>query len=126
MTTNFITPPDFVDDPNHNILLVDTDPVDVETLAFLCAGHDESFNVYLYKADMEQVDWLNAAVERADAVIVNTDINDFSPIKDKLVDLTKTYYYGPKNFLNSTRKHATVLEYFINRANDRKHSTDSL
>jgi hypothetical protein len=33
MISNFITPPDFVDDDQHTITIIDADPVDVETLA---------------------------------------------------------------------------------------------
>lgn len=126
MTTNFITPPDFVEDPNHNILLVDVDPVDVETLAFLCANHDESFNVYLYKEDTNNVEWLNQAALLADAIIVNTIETGLSSIKDRFVDAPKTYHYGPKNFLNNSRRHNSVLDYFIQRANERKQSSDSV
>ena len=125
MTTNFITPPDFVDDPNHSILLIVVDPVDVETLAHLCAGHDESFNIYLYKEDMNETAWLDKCAARVDAIIVNTMENEFSTVKDKLIDLTKTHYYGPKNFLNNNHRYVNFLEYFINRANVRTNQTAS-
>ena len=123
MTTNFITPPDFVDDPNYTILIVDADPVDVETLAYLCAGHDEAFNVYLYRADMDHDLWLNQAADRADTIIVNTIDNKLSSTKDHFIDFPKTYHYGPKHFLHSARRCSTLLEYFVIRANDRKHQT---
>mgnify|MGYP000028144963 FL=1 len=123
MTTNFITPPDFVDDPNYTILIVDADPADVETLAYLCAGHDEAFNVYLYRADMDNDLWLNQAADRADTIIVNTIDNKLSSIKDHFIDFPKTYHYGPKHFLHSARRCSTLLEYFVIRANDRKHQT---
>lgn len=126
MTTNFITPPDFVEDANHSILLIDVDPVDVETLAFLCAGHDEAFNVYLYSVELDDVNWLTKAAGQVDAIVVNTANTDLSPIKDLFVGSEKTYHYGPKNFLNNDRKYTNVLEYFINRAHERKHSTDPL
>lgn len=127
MTTNFITPPDFVEDSQHTILLIDVDPVDVETLAHLCASHDEPFNVYLYKEDLNDKKWMSDAAYRADIIIINTIENGLSPEKDAFVDLLKTYHYGPKNFLKNNRKLQNVYEYFVNRANDRKqHSTDSL
>lgn len=126
MTTNFITPPDFVNDPNHSILLIDASPVDVETLAFLCAGHNESFNVYLYQAEMQDVEWLNTAASKSDAIIINTEETSISATKDMLCGLPTAYHYGPKNFLNTDRTHSSVLDYFITRANDRKHSIDPL
>lgn len=127
MTTNIITPPDFVKDPNHTILLIDVDPVEVETLAHLCATHDEAFNIYLYKADMNDTPWLSDVAHIADVIIVNTESNDLSALKDGYVDLLKTYHFGEKNFLGNPRRIANILEYFVNRANDRKqHATDSL
>jgi hypothetical protein len=126
MTTNFITPPDFVEDPNYNILLVDVDPVDIETLAYLCAGHTEAFNIYMYKEDLDDILWFNDCVTRADAIIVNTENNSFSTIKDRLADLDKTFYYGSKRFLNNPRQCQTVLDFFVNRANERKHTSDTL
>lgn len=126
MTTNFITPPDFVDDPNHSILLIDVDPVDVETLAFLCAGHDEAFNVYLYNEDLDDINWLTRAAGQVDAIVVNTTNNSLSPIKDLFVGSPKSYHYGQKNFLNNDRKYNNVLEYFIKRAHERNNSTNPL
>jgi hypothetical protein len=127
MTTNFITPPDFVEDKNHTILLIDVDPVDVETLAYLCAGHDESFNVYLYKQDLNNLEWLSDAAHIADTILINTEANSLSTIKDGYVDLLKSYHYGSKHFLNNPRHISGILEYFVNRSNDRKqHSTHPL
>jgi hypothetical protein len=125
MTTNFITPPDFVSDPNHTILLVDVDPVDVETLAHLCAGHDESFNIYLFKEGMSELGWYDECVALAHAIIVNTNETELSPAKDQLVDMPKTFHYGPKNFLNNPRGLENFLDYFIQRANERQSQTSS-
>lgn len=125
MTTNFITPPDFVDDDNFNILLIDVDPADVETLVYLCANHDESFNIYLYRAEHEDTLYMNRCADRANAIIINTEPNSLSQVKDHLVDLSKSWHYGPKRFMNRHRIE-NVLEYFINRANERKYSTNSL
>lgn len=127
MTTNFITPPDFVEDSQHTVLLIDVDPVDVETLAHLCATHDESFNVYLYKEEFEDKQWMGNAAYRADVIIINTIENGLSPEKDAFVNLIKTYHYGPKNFLNNNRKLQNIYDYFVNRANERKpDTTDTL
>ena len=127
MTTNFITPPDFVEDKQHTILLIDVDVVDVETLAHLCATHDESFNIYLYKEDMNDLKWLSDAAYKADVLIINTEDNSLSSIKDGYVDLVKSYHYGPKNFLANERKLPNIYEYFVNRANERKSNpTDTL
>ena len=127
MTTNFITPPDYVEDNQHTVLLIDADVADVETLAHLCAGHDESFNVYLYKEDMNNVEWMQDVAYRADTIIINTEENALTPLKDGLVDQLKSHHYGPKNFLGNDRKLINIYEYFVNRANERKSNpTDTL
>jgi hypothetical protein len=127
MISNFITPPDFVDDDQHTITIIDADPVDVETLAVLCAGNDESFNIYLYKSEMMNLTWLDSAVERSHVVIINTDANDLSAYKDKLSTRSTSYHYGPKNFLGSTNRIEKLVDYFVLRANERKqHSIDTL
>lgn len=107
-------------DNQHTILLIDVDPVDVETLAHLCANHDEPFNVYLFKEGFEDTKWVGEVAYKADTIIVNTIENSITPIKDQYIGLQKTYYYGPKNFLNNERKLSNVYEYFVNRAHDRK------
>ena len=119
-TTNFITPPDFVDEPKHTILLIDVDPVDVETLAYLCSGHNESFNIYLYKEDMANLPWLDEAAAKADVIIINTEPNGLSGIKDAYATKTHAYHYGPKHFLKNDRKFDTVLDYFVTRAQQNK------
>lgn len=124
-TTNFITPPDFVDEPNHTILLIDVDPVDVETLAFLCGSHNESFNVYLYKEDLNNISWLEQAADKADAIIVNTIENGLSELKEAYAMYEHGYHYGPVTY-NDKRKHQTVLDYFVNRAHELKSTTDTI
>jgi hypothetical protein len=124
-TTNFITPPDFVDEPKHTILLIDADPVDVETLAFLCGSHNESFNVYLYKEDLNNLEWLSRAAYIADTIIVNTITNGLTSTKESFGALEKTYHYGPVTY-NEQRKHQTVLDYFVNRAHELQSATDTI
>jgi hypothetical protein len=126
MISNFITPPDFVDDDLHTVTIIDADPVDVETLAVLCSGHNESFNVYLYKADMNNNKWLEDAVNRSHAIIVNTEESELSGIKDRLCTKPNSYYYGSKNFLGNPNRINNVLDYFYQRANERQHSTNTL
>lgn len=126
MTTNIISPPDFVDYPNHTVLLVDTSYEDLELLAHLCSVHEENFNIYWYPAGANNLDWMNAVAYRADVILVSTEPNEFSFIKDRMAVLDKAYHYGPKNFLNNNRKLDSLLNYFIQRANERKESNNTL
>jgi hypothetical protein len=124
-TTNFITPPDFVDEPNHTILLIDVDPVDVETLAFLCGSHNESFNVYLYKEDLNNISWLEEAAAKAETIIINSIENGLSELKEIYAARISSYHYGPVQY-NTQRNHRTVLDFFVNRANDIKSNSNTV
>lgn len=116
MHSNFVTPPDVVLESNHTVLLVDPEWQDIQAVAMLCKTIGTDFNVYIYDAGMNNTDWLNKSAELAHAIIVNTDPTSCSPVKDRLIDLSKTHYYGPKNFLTNKKRIANPQEYFINYA----------
>jgi hypothetical protein len=111
MHSNFITPPDFVDDQElHTVTVVDATVDDVELLARMCENSDEMYNIYLYRDEMQQPEWLAAAALRSDAVIVN--VNDHN---QWLCGQEKTYYYGPNSFLSPAKKVNGVMDYFLFR-----------
>lgn len=86
MYSNFITPPDFVDDDLHTVTVIDATVDEVESLARMCERSDEMYNVYLYKKEMNDLDWLQQAIARSAIVIVrSTDSIDLSD---------KVYCYG--------------------------------
>lgn len=113
MYSNFITPPDFVEDKFHTVTVVNATVTEVELLARMCKGSDDQFNIYLYRSEMNDKNWLERAVELSDAVIVNTSQRDSAV--DQLCALDKTYYYGPENFLSSAVKVENVYQYFALR-----------
>lgn len=113
MHSNFVTPPDFVSDPLHTILLVDATPEELERVAMICKVIGTDFNVYAYRADMQNVEWLLEAALRADVIIVNTDPSDCSTLKDRLANRPNAYYYGSKNFLDNDRRIGNPQEYII-------------
>lgn len=110
--SNFITPPDVVNESKINILVIDATPEDIGMLANFCQTADTFYNVYLYSKDMENLDWLALAGDRAHAIIVNSTKNEFSPIKEKLLDLTNCWYYGSETFADQTRKVEKLTDYF--------------
>ena len=57
--SNFITPPDIVDDDKHSILLIDVAQDDVLKIAAWCSQSTKEYNVYLYNCEMNDKDWLN-------------------------------------------------------------------
>ena len=114
MYSNFISPPDFVDyTENHRILIVDAEKETIADLALMCKSAGSDFDVYVYDVRMDDLKWLEEAFNRSNVVIINTNPNELSPIKDRLIDHPKSYYYGPKNFLNRTRKIDAPQQYFV-------------
>lgn len=113
MYSNFITPPDFVTDQFHTVTIVNATVEEVELLGRMCKGSDDQFNIYLYRSEMNDAEWLTRAVELSNAVIVNTDVRD--SITDRLCILDKTYYYGPHTFVTPATKVDTVFQYFAIR-----------
>jgi len=118
--SNFVTPPDFVDEPKHTVLLIDVFDDHVQSLGKFCKHTTAEFNVYLYNANMDDMTWFSKAVDRADVIIVNTVPNQFSPLKDIIAESPKACYYGPKNNLKNTRRINNPIDYFIEHADTSK------
>lgn len=110
--TNFITPPDFIDEEKHTVLLIDVDEAAVQNLAAWCKMSDYEFNVYLYNYTMNDLEWLGEAVSRAESIIIDTTPTELSAVKDRIAEMDKSYTYGPKNFLVNTKRIKNPLEYF--------------
>ena len=106
--SNFITPPDFVDDALPTITVVDATPDDIQLLGKMAQEHHECFNIYLYHQGMENREWLNEAIGKSDAVIVNT--NDFD--NEDLCVKDNVFYYGPKVYVTEAHKVHTAFDYF--------------
>lgn len=115
MYSNFITPPDFVEDNFHTITVINATLEEVEVLARMCQGLDDQLNIYLYRSEMDNLEWLHGAVQRSDAVIVNC--NTIDPKFNEYLKLEKTYYYGPSNFITKANKVETIFQYFASRYN---------
>jgi hypothetical protein len=113
MLSNLVTPPDIVNNESHSVLLVDPEQADVDAVIKFCQYSEKTFNVYVYTPNMSDFTWLAQAVNASNAVIINTRTDDY---KD-LCLLEKTYYYGPKNFIENQRKIADPLHYFAAQIN---------
>lgn len=113
MYSNFITPPDFVTDKLHTVTVVDGTLDEIELLGRMCQGSNEMYNIYLYRAEMNNVHWLEQAVDRSDAVIINTDC--YQLYTDYLCAQEKAFYYGPRTFVSKATQVDTVFQYFAIR-----------
>jgi hypothetical protein len=118
--SNFITPPDFVDEPKHTVLLIDVVDDQVQSIGMFCKHTTAEFNVYLYNADMDNMTWFSQAVDHADIIIVNTIPNKFSPLKDIIAESPKACYYGPKTQFKNPRRINNPIDYFIEYADTSK------
>ena len=107
--SNFITPPDFVEDDFHTVTVVDASPKDVELLGQIAKGTNNAYNVYLYHQGMDDTAWLAKAIEKSDAVIVNTS----DPYNNEdLCKNSNVYYYGSKTYITDATKVDTPFDYF--------------
>jgi hypothetical protein len=111
--SNFITPPDFVDDQLHTVTVVDATSEEIEILGRMCQGSDEMFNIYLYRSEMNDTNWLKQAIDRSDAVIVNADTHN--SYVETLCAQEKTFYYGANTFISKANKIETPIQYFAAR-----------
>lgn len=117
--SNIITPPDFINDNKvETIVIIDPEMSEIEDVAYFLKTAAKSFNVYVYRSDMDDQRWLAGAVTKASAVVINTAVSDISHIKDKLVatNAHNHYYYGPKNFLTNHNRIEKPVDFFVKGA----------
>jgi len=106
--SNLITPPDIVNNGLHSVTLVDPEQQEVDAVIRFCQFSKSAFNVYVYTPNMNNFTWLSQAVNASHAVIINTRTDDYQD----LCLLSKTYYYGPKNYIENQQKIDDPLHYF--------------
>jgi|688.fasta_scaffold435670_3 hypothetical protein len=111
MHSNLITPPDFVKDSLHTVTLINLTENEIELVARMCAASDEMFNIYVYRTEMQDLTWLDRAVEISDAVILNCAV-DFE-YNFKVSNMEKTHTL---DFPTHTQNLNHVLDYFENRS----------
>jgi hypothetical protein len=111
--SNIITPPDFPSDPYHSVLLIDPEWREIEDIAFFLKTATVSFNVFIYRTEMNDNKWFAEATDKVDAIVVNTVVNDISPLKDLIATRSKSHYYGPKNFLINNNRLSKPIDYFV-------------
>ena len=111
--SNIITPPDFINSRALSVTVIDPEMTEVEDIAFFLKTAKESFNVYVYRTEMDNEEWLKEAAAKSIAVVINTVNTDVSSIKDKLAAKKDNYYYGPKNFLMNKNRIEKPIDFFV-------------
>lgn len=70
--TRFITYPDLVDkESNHTVTIVDATVNEIEDLAFFCKVCEKDYDVYLYREDIDDLNWLGQITINSDKILVN-------------------------------------------------------
>lgn len=111
--SNFITPPDFVEDSFPSILIIDADWVDIESVALWCKTSPLNLNVYVYSDIMLDEVWLGNAINRVDTIIMNTQTSAVDHVKRQLLKSPRTWYYGDKHFLGNDQQLNKPLDWFV-------------
>lgn len=108
MYSNFITPPDFVDEHKHTITIVEATTQEIELLYNVARSGTEDYNIYLYRTEMHNLNWLTTAISRSNGVIINFDRwKDLEIFKSE-----KLYYYGQGLVVSPAQKINSLLDYF--------------
>lgn len=108
MLSNLITPPDILNNGSHSVIIIDPEQHDVDAVIKFCQYSEQTFNVYVYTPNMNNLDWLNKAINASDTVIVNSRSDEFK----KFCLLDKSYYYGDCLYLENQKKLEDPLHYF--------------
>ena len=78
MTSRFITYPSTVEkESNHTVVLIDAVEEDIERIGLFLKTSLQDFDVYLYRGDLYDLEWLNEIGKETDVYL----INDASQVK---------------------------------------------
>jgi hypothetical protein len=108
MYSNIITPPDFATDDFHTVTVINATEDDIKLLVTFCENSSKSYNIYLYKDDMDLPGWIEESIVKSEAVIINLVNNHWQ----HLMLQDNVYYYGETHICPAT--HITnILDYFV-------------
>ena len=76
MTSRFITYPDLVESTeNHSVLLIDATQYNIEDIGLFCKISESDFDVYLYRHEISDLQWLNEVHNRVSIILLSEDSN---------------------------------------------------
>ena len=111
MYSNFITPPDFVNEDKHTVTIIDASLEEVEQLCKIAENGFEDYNLYLYRSEMNDLEWLHLAIKNSDSIIVNVDAYK----NEEIFKRANVYYYGKDILISPAQKINSLLSYFQTR-----------
>lgn len=72
MNSRMITYPDTVEkSANHTVLLIDAAIEDITRCGLFCATSQKDYDIYLYRHDLNDLQWLAAVSQRVDRVLLH-------------------------------------------------------
>jgi hypothetical protein len=114
MYSNIITPPDFATDDFHTVTVINATEDDIKLLVTFCENSEKSYNIYLYKDDMDLTEWVEKSIAKSQAIIL-------SSVTDKWQHLMcrhDVYYYSDQQHICPAIHAFGILDYFV--ANEQK------
>lgn len=98
--SRFITYPSTVEkESNTTIVLVDADMDDIASIGSFCQTSHKNYDIYLYKHDLDDLQWLSLVSNLADKVLLNEQS------KVTILNLAQLSKFGSQQEIN------TPLEY---------------
>jgi len=101
--SRFITHPSLVDkSTSHTVLVVDATEDDIENIGLFCKASNKNYDVYLYRYELDDLEWLNSILKRTDTVLQKTassvTLDNISAITfNKSIDLLEIFENFDKN-----------------------------
>jgi hypothetical protein len=97
--SRFITYPSLVEKEYKTILIVDASNDNIEDVGLFCKASQADYDIYLYKEEINDTDWLNTIANFADCILVNIESN-------AVISGNQIFQFGLSQRLN------TPLAYF--------------
>lgn len=96
MNSQVITYPSTVKkQSNITLVIIDPDVKDVAEMTAFCQTSNKEYDLYLYRHDLDDLQWLSSVAESADAVLVNETSNL------TLENLTTSLKFGSNQQINT-------------------------
>lgn len=74
MTSRFITYPDVVESTdNQPVALIDASEYNIEDIGLFCKMSKKDFDIYLYRAELDDLQWLNEISNRVVKILLSGD-----------------------------------------------------
>jgi len=66
-----ITYPSVVDQSPNTIVVIDATVEEIENIVLFCQSSSKDYDIYLYRNDIDDLQWLNSVASNADYILIN-------------------------------------------------------